>query len=146
MTSGIRLHPPLVIAVAALAAWGLEHVLPLRFAGIAAGAILAGAGVLLGLWAVWTLHRAGTAVPTWKRATALVAHGPFRFSRNPIYVAILAAMTGAALWLGTGWGLLATAATAAVLATAVVPKEEAYLRRVFGAAYDAYAACVRRWV
>lgn len=143
--AGIRLHPPLLVAVAALAAWGLEQVWPLRFAGWRAGAGFALAGLALAGWAAWTMHRAGTGVPTWSRATTVVTHGPFRFSRNPIYVGLIAAMAGVAFWAGSGWGLLATATTAAAIATAVVPKEEAWLRRSFGAVYADYATRVRRW-
>lgn len=144
--AGIRLHPPLLVAVAVVAAWGLEHVLPLRFAGLATvGAVPVAAGVAFAFWAAWTMHRAGTGVPTWSQATTVVTHGPFRFSRNPIYVGLIAAMAGVALWAGSGWGLVATATTAAAIATAVVPKEEAWLRRNFGAAYADYATRVRRW-
>ena len=70
----------------------------------------------------------------------------FALSRNPIYLGLIAAMMGVALWAGSGWGVVTTAATAAAIATAVVPKEEAYLRRLFGADWQAYAARVRRWL
>lgn len=145
--AGIRLHPPLLVAVAALVAVGLEQVLPLRFAGWSApGIVLVAAGFVLDVWAARAMRRADTGIATWSQARAVAQAGPYRFSRNPIYVGLIAAMAGVALWAGSGWGLLATAATAAAIATAVVPKEEAYLRRSFGATYEAYAARVRRWL
>lgn len=143
--AGIRLHPPLLVALAVAATLVLERLVPLRFAGWPAGAALALAGLALGGWAVWTMRGAGTGVATWSSAALVVRKGPFRRSRNPIYLGLLATMAGVALWAGSGWGLIATAATAATIATAVVPKEEAYLRARFGAVYDDYAARVRRW-
>lgn len=144
--AGIRLHPPLLTVLAVVATVVLERLLPLRFAGWPAGAALALAGLVLGGWAVRTMHGAGTGVATWSSAAVVVRGGPFRRSRNPIYLGLLAAMAGVALWAGSGWGLIATAATAVTIATAVVPREEAYLRARFGAAYEDYAARVRRWL
>ena len=80
-----------------------------------------------------------------KPDTALVEAGPFRFSRNPVYLGFILGMLGIALRWGDLWGWLALLATHGVLDALVVRREEAYLAARFGPAYDAYRARVRRW-
>jgi protein-S-isoprenylcysteine O-methyltransferase Ste14 len=88
----------------------------------------------------WLLRDTGVAV---RPATGLVVEGPFLYSRNPIYVGAVAAMTGAALYFES-WGLLAYA-VAITFHILVRAYEEPVLRGMFGAAYDAYCARVPRW-
>ena len=72
--------------------------------------------------------------------------GPYRFTRNPMYLGLVVLAVGIAVWVGT-WPLVI--APLAVFATANwvhIPFEEAKMRRQFGADYDGYVARVRRWM
>ncbi len=82
----------------------------------------------------------------WLFFSAMVEAGPFRFSRNPIYLGFLVAMLGFALRWGDLWGWVALPLGHLLLDRLVVAKEEAYLATRFGAAYDAYRSRVRRWL
>ena len=77
---------------------------------------------------------------------AIIEEGPFRVSRNPLYVGLLALYIGLALMAPTVWGLvLFPAAVLLILWGAILP-EERYLHERFGVAYEAYARRVRRWL
>ena len=80
------------------------------------------------------------------RRAVFVEAGPYRFSRNPIYLGLLVAAVGLALRWGDLWGWMAVAASHLMLDRLVVAKEEAYLAARFGPAYEAYRARVRRWI
>jgi protein-S-isoprenylcysteine O-methyltransferase Ste14 len=97
-------------------------------------------------WAVLVMVRAGVDPRPDKPDAAMVEAGPFRVSRNPIYLGFLLAVAGFALRWGDLWGWLALAAAHLVLDRLVVAKEEAYLATRFGPAYAAYRSRVRRWV
>ncbi len=92
------------------------------------------------------MAKAGTDPRPDKPDTAMVEAGPFRFSRNPIYLGFLLAVAGFALRWGDLWGWVAVVLAHLVLDRFVVAKEEAYLTTRFGAAYEAYRSRVRRWV
>jgi protein-S-isoprenylcysteine O-methyltransferase Ste14 len=102
--------------------------------------------VALFAYSVSTFRAAGTPVPARKPTTIIVRTGPYRFSRNPIYLAFSLVQLGIAIWANSVW-LLATLGGAVVLIHCVViPREEQYLERKFGAQYLAYKASVRRWL
>jgi protein-S-isoprenylcysteine O-methyltransferase Ste14 len=103
-------------------------------------------GIGLPLWAIAVMLAAKTDPRPDKPAAALVERGPFRFSRNPIYLGFVLAAAGLALRSGDLWPWLATAASFLLLDRYVVAREERYLRARFGAAYEGYAARVRRWL
>jgi protein-S-isoprenylcysteine O-methyltransferase Ste14 len=144
----VAIHPPVAVAAALGAALLLHWLLPVRllagWPGI--GALLVGLAVVLAGWAVVVMAEARTGIPTWQAATALVTHGPFAWSRNPIYLAMVLLMAGVALAWGSLWALLAAAAVAAVLDRGVIAREEPYLVARFGAPYEAYRGRVRRWL
>jgi protein-S-isoprenylcysteine O-methyltransferase Ste14 len=81
-----------------------------------------------------------------KPTTALVTEGPFRYSRNPIYVALTLLYVGVALLINALWILLLIVPAVLVLRYGVIAREEAYLARKFGDAYRQYMAQVRRWL
>lgn len=91
----------------------------------------------------WRKH---TSIIPIRPATALVITGPYRFTRNPMYLALALLTTGLGLWMNTWWPILLLVPTLAMVQRLVIAREERYLRRRFGAAYDAYARDVRRWV
>lgn len=95
--------------------------------------------------AIVKFRRAGTGIPTFHAATALVTDGIYRFTRNPMYVGAILMQTGVALLLANGWLLLLLAPVLAVLRWGVVAREEAYMEAKFGEAYRDYRARVRRF-
>lgn len=141
--------PPLVFLAALAIGWLVNWVFPvfrLPDPIPIAGGILIVAGVALGLWGVRTMHRAGTAVRPRRPVTALVTDGPFRYTRNPLYVALVAIYVGIALSSGVLWLFVTLIPALWALRWKIVKGEEQFLEMKFGAAYRAYKARVRRWV
>ncbi|HNC45125.1 MAG TPA: isoprenylcysteine carboxylmethyltransferase family protein, partial [Acidobacteriota bacterium] len=79
-------------------------------------------------------------------ANQIVAHGPFRFSRNPMYVAMTALTIGVSLLSNIGWILVFIPFILFALTMLVIRREEAYLTDAFGESYAQYCARVRRWI
>jgi protein-S-isoprenylcysteine O-methyltransferase Ste14 len=102
----------------------------------------------IGLFAYSTakFRAAGTPVPARKPTTAIVRTGPYRFSRNPIYLAFSLFQLGIAAWANSLWLLATLIGAVALIHFVVIPREEQYLERRFGAQYLDYKASVRRWL
>jgi protein-S-isoprenylcysteine O-methyltransferase Ste14 len=95
---------------------------------------------------VRAFRKAGTPVPGSRPTTIIVRAGPYRFSRNPIYVAFTLLQVGLAAWVNS-FGLLITLVPAvALMSLVVVPREERYLEARFPAEYLPYKREVRRWL
>ena len=103
--------------------------------------------ISLGFWipAVLTLYRAGTAIEPGHATTTIVTHGPYRFSRNPLYLFFLASYIGIAISVNTAWPLFFIPVIV-VLISRVISQEERYLEGKFGQEYLDYKAKVRRWL
>jgi protein-S-isoprenylcysteine O-methyltransferase Ste14 len=110
------------------------------------GATLTLLAVGLFVGAVRTFRAAGTPIPGNRPTTAIVRTGPYRFSRNPIYLAFSLFQLGLSMWVNS-LGLLITFIPAvALMALVVIPREERYLETRFPSEYSAYRAAVRRWL
>jgi protein-S-isoprenylcysteine O-methyltransferase Ste14 len=145
------IRPPIAWALAVAAGLALQWFIPWHFVPgpiprIATGAILFAAGFALAVWAIIAFTRAGTQVPTNLPTSRIVAHGPYRFTRNPIYVGFFLGLAGLAVGFDSVWLLVALVAFFFVIRYGVVAREEAYLARKFGEEYRAYTARVRRWL
>jgi protein-S-isoprenylcysteine O-methyltransferase Ste14 len=116
--------------------------LPARLAGVVC--LLVGAGLAHSGEKV--MHRAGTNVRPDRPTTALVTEGPFRYSRNPLYVGVTLMYTGLALLIPALWPLLLLVPVLLVMRWGVIAREERYLERKFCEPYRAYLARVRRWI
>ncbi len=92
------------------------------------------------------MERAGTNVNPREPTTALVVSGPFRFSRNPLYVALTLMYAGLAVVANAFWVLVLLVPVLLVLHSGVVRREERYLEAKFGEAYRQYRARVRRYL
>lgn len=103
-------------------------------------------GLLLDGMAAGLFRRRGTAVEPWKPSTALIIEGPYRLSRNPIYVGFAATYAGLAIAMDSWIALILLAPCLFVIDRFVIQREEHYLARKFGTAYDAYRQKVRRWL
>jgi protein-S-isoprenylcysteine O-methyltransferase Ste14 len=145
---GVRLPPPVIAALVMGAAWLLDRVWTLQVGppAVALGGMVIFLAIGLAGWAVLALVKAGNDPRPDRPDAALVATGPYRRSRNPIYLALLLGATGLALIWGTLWSWLGVAVLHGVLDRLVIAKEEAYLSTRFGAAYEAYKGRVRRWM
>lgn len=152
-SAGVRFPPPLIYLVPlALGIW-LRHLDPLIQVSPAAAALLKRAGIAmviiagaLLLWALTTFWRARTAVIPHKTATTLVIAGPYRLTRNPMYLGLTILYIGVSLWAAAVWPLLFLPMVIIVMRVAVINREEAYLARRFGDQYRQYQARVRRWI
>jgi protein-S-isoprenylcysteine O-methyltransferase Ste14 len=128
--------------------WAPGDALPLAAAGaasrIGAGLVLLGASFSLS--GVITLMRARTTTLPFRAAARLVAHGPYRFARNPMYTGLTAVYLGAALVTNRLWPLCFLPVVIWLLIRFVVSVEERYLEARFGEAYRSYKARVRRFL
>ena len=148
--AGVNVPPPLFYVAAIAAGAGLRRYMPLPI-GVDAVRIMA-AWVFVALFAAilgWSFlnffRRRTTIIPNLP-ANALVVEGPYRFTRNPMYVAMALLTAGAGLWLDTWWILILLVPTVVAIDRLVIKREEAYLRRRFKSDYDAFASRVRRWI
>jgi protein-S-isoprenylcysteine O-methyltransferase Ste14 len=103
-------------------------------------------GFALACWAIVTMRSAGTRIEIHKPTTTIVANGPYRFTRNPIYLGMLLGQTGFAIGFDTLWLLATLVPFYLVLRHGVIAREEAYLESKFGAVYLGYRSRVRRWL
>ncbi len=148
--TGIRVPPVLHFLSFLVVGILLERVRPAPFLPTAAARWL-GAGIM-GLafvtlaWAGLHFRRANTTYDHHVHSTAMVSKGPFRISRNPIYLALAGLMIGLACRGNSLWLLAMVVPPFIVFDRWVVPKEEAYLERMFGDAYRRYLGNVRRWL
>jgi len=112
-----------------------------------AGAVLLAAGFLVSAAGVLTFRRAGTQVqPNSASNKQLVTHGPYAFTRNPMYVGMLTITLGVALLVGAPLMFAAPVLLFLLDNFIIIPFEEAKMERQFGDAYRAYKAKVRRWI
>ncbi len=147
---GLRVHPPVIYLVALLVGVGLNYcrpisLLPGRWGGLT-GIVLITVGLAI-MWPVLRrFRRAGTTFHPHKPASALVTDGPYRFSRNPAYLALTLWYLGSGLALNNAWVLLLVLPLLLVMDRRVIPREERHLEAKFGADYRRYKAQVRRWL
>ncbi|WP_065750442.1 methyltransferase family protein [Bradyrhizobium paxllaeri] len=150
-TANVIVRPPIAWALAVLAGFALNWLMPLPFlpAGLPAGwlgAIVFALALALLAWAISTMTRAGSNVPTNLPSTTIVDTGPYRFTRNPIYLGMVLGLIGLALAFNSLWLLMTLVPFALVIRYGVIAREEAYLERKFGDVYRRYCARVRRWL
>ena len=135
---------PVIIGLAVHVFWDSSF-LPETVA-IVSGIVLMAAGAALSFWAVWTMLRQGEHPEHTSPTRKIVDTGPFRFSRNPIYLGLVLTATGLGLGLNSIPVLVSVPAGFAVLALWVVPAEEKYLDVAMGDEYRQYRRRVRRWL
>ena len=111
-----------------------------------AGAVLASIGVCLALSAASIFLVRRTTLNPFAVPSTFVARGPYRFTRNPMYVSLVIVYLGAVLMLGSFWPLIMLAAPIAILNRVVIPFEENQLVEAFGDSYQTYRSKVRRWL
>lgn len=142
-------QPPIVTLLVVLSAW-LTHSFFGPWQTILRAPVVGGVLVALGfsfmMWARILFTSRQTTLFVGRPSTQLVCDGPFRFSRNPMYVGVVVSLVGLALWVGT-WPLYLTVpVTVLILNFVHIPREERLLREVFGEQYLTYRKEVRRWL
>jgi protein-S-isoprenylcysteine O-methyltransferase Ste14 len=110
------------------------------------GALAIGLGAWLFAWGLRTFARERTGIMPQKAASRVVTSGPYRWSRNPMYVAFTALYIGVAIATNYVWPLVVLPLVLAVLVVAVIHREERYMRETFGYAYVDYCRRVPRWL
>lgn len=145
--------PPPLFALAFAGGMWLNRAVPLPVAPSALAAIALGVGwlvvgaggLLMASAAILFALRRTTIVPH-RHASTLIVAGPYRFTRNPMYVGLTAVCVGAALVANTSWPLLLVLAPLWLLHAKTIPFEEHTLERAFGEDYHEYCRRVRRWL
>ena len=150
--AGILVPPPLIFAAGLIIGWLLHLWRPIFItAGSSTARLVAAAACIviylaLFLGALRLFRRAGTSVIPTRPTTALVTGGVYRFTRNPLYVSMVALYVGIALLIDSWWPIVLLPVVVLVIDRAVIAREERYLASVFPAEYAAYRARVRRWL
>lgn len=143
-----KIPPPLLLAMLAAAIWFLPRSFEASAALSSTGVALIAAGLGINSWPKVLFRRAGTSVSPVRPAlaSALVTDGPYRFSRNPMYLGYALTLLGWSTWLVQPWGLLAISFFVAYITRFQIQPEERHLSSRFPAQYAAYSRAVRRWV
>jgi protein-S-isoprenylcysteine O-methyltransferase Ste14 len=143
-------RPPLVYLISIVFGVVIHFAVPLRFLpstlAIPLGIPLVAVAIALFSYSVAKFRAVDTPVPARKPTTTIVRTGPYRFSRNPIYLAFSLFQLGIAIWVNSVWLLATLVGAVALMNYVVIPREEHYLERRFGAQYMDYKATVRRWL
>ena len=142
--------PPLLFSGTLIAGLLAHLIVPVRPLPALASRILGVAVLVLSLalarWSLNTMRRAGTNVNPRQPALALVVDGPFRFTRNPLYIATTGLYVGVALLVDALWPLVLSLPLLVVIDRGVIAPEEEYLEEKFSEAYRKYKTRVRRWI
>jgi len=150
----VRILPPAVPIITILLGYALNRMIPLDLGfSIPAperywigGLIAAGAFFGLGVWAVLLFRRGGQNENPWTPTPHIEQRGPFRITRNPMYLDMVLVCIGVAVMLMNWWILLLTPVGTWLLQRYAILPEESYLERKFGEDYLAYKRHVRRWL
>jgi protein-S-isoprenylcysteine O-methyltransferase Ste14 len=147
---GVIARPPLLYGGALLIVLALRWFWPLPLFGQAAvlwaGLAIAALSICFGIWGRRAMVVAGTSLDPLKPSTAVVTSGPFRISRNPLYLAMTLLFLGLTLALNTWWGIVALVPLLLIVHRGVILREERYLEHKFGDDYRRYKAGVPRYV
>lgn len=151
--ANVLVRPPNLYLGGFVAGCLFELLLPLG-PGLAGGTlrpVIIGIGMaVIGVVIIWKAIRqfteAGTTIPVDEPTDALVTHGLYSLSRNPIYIGLTIIYVGLSISLTTGWALMFLPVLLVVMRRGVIEPEEAYLQKEFGAKYHEYKEKVPRWL
>ncbi len=161
MPSGntVRIHPlmnipvPWVYVIAYLAGVGLQYLMSLTISspnallmGKIVGVVLIVGGVPLAFLSLRIFRTARTTTVPFEKPSKLVTRGPYRFTRNPMYVGLALIYVGVAGLQAQIWPIMSLLLLIIYIDRVVIPVEESRLREVFGKDYERYCTQVRRWI
>lgn len=154
--AGVRVPPPFVYVAGLAIGWLLDRARPWpisRSTGSSASSLLLALAVALAvgyviifLSALAAFRRAHTTLIPNRPATAFVTDGPYRWTRNPMYVSLALLYLALALWMNSWWAVLMVIPVLLVINGAVIAREERYLGSAFPEQYAEYRARTRRWI
>jgi len=145
-----KIYPPVYFLAGLLLVAAAHYVLPVRtlvgsplsLAGLAPIA----AGIGIAGWSNALFRRADTTIKPFEESSSLVTHGPFGYSRNPMYLGMVLVLAGAAWMFGTLTSFLVVPVFAVVIQILFIRAEESMLAATFGDEYEDYRRRVRRWI
>jgi protein-S-isoprenylcysteine O-methyltransferase Ste14 len=151
--AGVFIPPPLLYGIPLMAAamlhaarpWSIAdgHLVVLALGGL----VMIATGIGIGVASVYVFRNANTTIlPAGRPTTAIVETGPYRFTRNPMYLAMCVAYLGLSLTLNNVWALVLFPFVLIVVDRSVIRREERYLTTKFGEPYQEYCGRVRRWL
>jgi protein-S-isoprenylcysteine O-methyltransferase Ste14 len=148
--AGVIAPPPLIYAATLVLSLILHQRIPLpliprKIRWLLGAPLIAGA-TIPALFALRGMRKVGTNVNPEQPTTALVLEGPYRFTRNPIYLSMTLLYASIAVLANTLWPILLLPGVLFVMTRGVIEREEAYLERKFGQQYLTYKENVRRWL
>jgi protein-S-isoprenylcysteine O-methyltransferase Ste14 len=147
---GVVARPPLLygaaLSIVLLARWFWPMPILGRAAALGSGLSLVALGLGTAFWGRRTMRAAGTNINPGRPAMALVTSGPFRFTRNPLYIALTLLYLGLSLAFNTWWGIVVLVPLLITMHRGVVLREERYLEQKFGERYRQYRFGVRRYL
>lgn len=146
--------PPFIVLIVLAIAIALEWIIGLTFLppiswsswSVYAGVLVVACGVALMVWAVRAFAAVGTNLSPHEPTLNLTTAGPYRLTRNPMYIGFMLLLAGVSLVFSLEWGLIMVPVLALVLHYGVVLREEKYLIAKFGQAYTDFTSRTRRWV
>ena len=149
----MRIPPPLVFILMYLVGVAAQRILPISIRAHdashvirVAGFVLVGFGILVALSALGLFRKVSTTIVPFEKPSTLVISGPYRFSRNPMYVSLTLLYLGVAAIRLEIWPIIVLPLVLVYLNFLVIPVEERRLHHVFGDEYQAYGTRVRRWL
>src|SRR5262245_45884730 len=149
----VAIKPPILFLGALAIGCLLSLVMPIgpglgsaNSVALATGLAFIVIGFALAAWSARAFQLVGTSIIAGEPSTALVTSGPYKITRNPIYIGFILVYFGLAIVLTSIWVLVLLIPVLVVLQRGTVEREEAYLEREFGAAYRKYKAQVPRWL
>ena len=147
---GVLVFPPLLFGGTLAIGFLIQLLWPLHLSSWRhlrlVGGVLAVASAVLAIWGAGTMRRAGTNVNPNAPTLRLVQNGPFRHSRNPLYLSLTLFYLGVSLIFNALWPLLLLPAVLIVAQRGIICREERYLEAKFGDEYRQYRQRVRRWL
>ena len=151
-TAGVIAPPPLIFLAAAALGLGADWLLAIPPLGLplllrwALAAVMFAGGLAIGLSAIRSFREAGTPPEPWEPTRAFVARGPYRFTRNPMYLGMALGLIAIGLAANSIGVLLMVPVTILVMNAGVIAREERYMSARFGAPYLEWKARTRRWI
>jgi protein-S-isoprenylcysteine O-methyltransferase Ste14 len=149
-SAGVQIPPPLIFVGFGIAGIGINTLFPLSI-GIPSSLTFIGL-IVIAITLVFIMgiarlfKREETSLSPWDTTHRIISRGPYKYSRNPIYISFCGVLIGLAILFDTYWEILAIIPALIMIYRTVIVKEEAYLENKFGAEYLNYKSKVRRWL
>ena len=145
-----RFYPPVLLLVAVVLMVALHYVLPvarwLAWPWRALGALPIAMALLVGFWGAVQFRRHDTTIIPFEQSTALIAEGPYRYSRNPLYISMTLILVGLWILLGSLSPVVVVPLFVWWISSRFIANEERHLEAQFGRTYLEYKTKVRRWL